>query len=97
MPEESEKEKLKILLNHWIEHNRGHAEEFRQWAEKAKKLGQAAVYDDMMQAAQQMNKANEFLLAALDRARVNVSGKGLSGWKRPKRTSSRRSGAHRNQ
>ena len=69
MPKESEREKLKILLNHWIEHNKGHAEEFRQWAEKARKLGQAAVYDDMMQAAQQMNKANEFLLAALDRAR----------------------------
>ena len=69
MPEQSETEKLRILLNHWIEHNKGHAEEFRQWAEKAKKSGQTAVYNDMIQAAQQMNKANEFLLAALDRAR----------------------------
>jgi len=69
MPDENDRKKLRILLSHWIEHNRGHAEEFRRWAEKAKKLGQTAVYDDMMQAAQQMNKANEFLLAALDRAR----------------------------
>ncbi|MBM4463078.1 MAG: hypothetical protein FJ012_07030 [Chloroflexi bacterium] len=69
MPDKSEKEKLKILLGHWIEHNRGHAAEFRQWAEKARKLGQTAVYDDMMQAAQQMSKVNDFLFAALDRVK----------------------------
>ncbi len=27
-------EKLKVMLPHWIEHNRGHAEEFAQWAEQ---------------------------------------------------------------
>ena len=64
---EAEKEKLKILLNHWIEHNRQHAQEFREWAEKAKSFGQAEVHDDMMRAVQQMNKANEFLLSALER------------------------------
>jgi nickel/cobalt exporter len=64
---EAEKGKLKILLNHWVEHNRQHAQEFREWAEKAKSLGQAEVHDDMMQAVQQMNKANEFLLSALER------------------------------
>ncbi|HIP82949.1 MAG TPA: hypothetical protein EYH36_00895 [Desulfocapsa sulfexigens] len=25
-------EKLQVLLPHWIEHNRGHAEECRKWA-----------------------------------------------------------------
>lgn len=64
---EAEKEKLKILLNHWVEHNRQHAQEFREWAEKAKSLGQAEAHGDMMQAVQQMNKANEFLLSALER------------------------------
>jgi hypothetical protein len=27
-------EKLRVMLPHWIEHNRGHGEEFSQWADK---------------------------------------------------------------
>ena len=27
-------EKLRIMLPHWIEHNRGHGEEFARWAEE---------------------------------------------------------------
>lgn len=64
---EAEKEKLRVLLNHWVQHNREHAQEFRQWAEKAERLGQRTVSDDIIRAAQQMDKGNEFLLAALDR------------------------------
>lgn len=59
--------KLGILLDHWIEHNREHAAEFTEWAEKAKGLGQVAVHEDMAQAVKQMNSANESLLAALKR------------------------------
>ncbi len=59
--------KLEILLDHWIEHNREHAEEFTEWAEKAEGFGQAAVHDEMTQAVIQINKANESLLAALKR------------------------------
>jgi hypothetical protein len=59
--------KLQLLLDHWIEHNREHAEEFMEWAEKAKGFGQVAVHDEMTQAVKQINKANEFLLAALER------------------------------
>jgi hypothetical protein len=62
-----EKAKLGILLDHWIEHNREHAQEFTEWAGKAKGFGEAAVHDDMAQAVKQINKANEFLLAALKR------------------------------
>ncbi len=28
-------DKLRVLVPHWIEHNREHATEFRQWAERA--------------------------------------------------------------
>ena len=27
-------EKLRVMLPHWIEHNRGHGEEFSKWVEK---------------------------------------------------------------
>jgi nickel/cobalt exporter len=59
--------KLKILLSHWIEHNKEHAEEFTEWALKAKSNGKGEVHDHMMKAIQQMNGANKSLLAALER------------------------------
>ena len=63
--ENSEMEKLKILLDHWIEHNKEHGEEFREWAEKAGDLGEATVHEDMLNAAQHMDKASESLRKAL--------------------------------
>ncbi|RLC95504.1 MAG: hypothetical protein DRI39_00080 [Chloroflexi bacterium] len=63
----SDREKLKILLDHWIEHNSEHAEEFMEWAEKAGGLGEDAVRAAIAQAAQQVKKGNEFLLAALEK------------------------------
>jgi len=62
---EDERAKLKILLDHWIEHNKEHGEEFSQWAEKAKGFGDAKAHDVILEAAQQMSKVNEFLLKAL--------------------------------
>ena len=64
--ENSEMEKLKILLDHWIEHNKEHGEEFREWAEKAGDLGEATVQEEMLGAAQYMDKASESLLKALE-------------------------------
>jgi len=31
MTETSERDKLRILLDHWIAHNRGHVNECREW------------------------------------------------------------------
>jgi len=59
-----EKEKLHHLLEHWVEHNEEHAAEFREWADKAKTLGETAVSDDILEAAKQLEKANEFLSKA---------------------------------
>ena len=58
--------KLKILLSHWVEHNEEHAEEFTEWALKAKASGNGRVHDDMMKAVQQMKGANKSLMAALE-------------------------------
>ena len=49
-----EKEKLRILLDYWIKHNKEHGEEFREWAEKAKEGGETTIYDELMSAVQQM-------------------------------------------
>jgi len=59
-----ERTKLRILLDHWVEHNREHSQEFSEWAEKAMALGEAGVGEDMLQAAQEMDKASELLSQA---------------------------------
>jgi hypothetical protein len=61
----AEREKIKILINHWIEHNKEHSQEFKEWAEKAKGLGEAEVCDDLLEAAQVVDQANVPLLRAL--------------------------------
>ena len=59
-----ERTKLRILLDHWVEHNREHRQEFSEWAEKARALGENGVGEDMLQAAQEMDKASELLSQA---------------------------------
>ena len=62
-----ERAKLKTLLNYWIEHNKEHSHEFREWAGKAKEFGETEACRELLQAAQEMDKASEFLSQALRR------------------------------
>ena len=60
-------EKLRVLLDYWIEHNREHEEEFHQWAGKAalfstevtQQLEEAAV--GMAAASRKLEEARETL------------------------------------
>jgi len=54
-------------LNYWVEHNREHSQEFREWADKAKAFGEVEVADEMLQAAQEMDKASQLLSQSLKR------------------------------
>ena len=62
--DEVTKGRLEVLLKHWIEHNREHGEEFREWAGTAGDIGEAVAREAILGAARQMDKANEFLLKA---------------------------------
>ena len=62
-----EKSKLKTLLTYWVEHNEEHSGEFREWAEKAKAMGEAEVAAEIMQAVANMDKVSEILLKTLQR------------------------------
>jgi len=62
-----ERAKLRTLLIYWIEHNEEHSQEFREWADKAKAMGEAKAGEDILQAAQQMDKASEILSSTLKR------------------------------
>ena len=62
-----ERAKLMTLLNYWIEHNKEHSQEFREWADKAKEMGEAEARKAMLQAAQEMDKASEILSGVIRR------------------------------
>lgn len=61
----NELEKLQVLLPHWIEHNQGHAEECKKWAEQT---GQGAVQSSLMAALDAMAEVTRQLTMALDAA-----------------------------
>jgi nickel/cobalt exporter len=62
-----ERVKLRALLNYWIEHNREHSDEFKEWADKAKVLGEVEIAEEILQAAQEMDKASGLLSQSLKR------------------------------
>jgi hypothetical protein len=64
MTEKTEQQKLAILLHHWTEHNAAHTREFQQGAERANELGQHAVRDEILLAAEKLKEANEYLRIA---------------------------------
>ena len=65
-------ERLRILLDYWIEHNQEHEEEFRDWAQKAAPLftdvgeklqevavGMAVVGDNLIKAREALIRSKE--------------------------------------
>lgn len=62
------KEKLRLLLQHWIDHNKGHAEEFERWRQIAETDGESAIATHIAEAITAVLKANEALENALTKA-----------------------------
>ncbi len=62
-----EKAKLKTIVNHWLKHNEEHGQEFREWAVRAEELGASEAGQEILAAAQEMDKASEALSRALKR------------------------------
>jgi len=52
---------LKVLLTSCVEHNKKHGEKFNRWLEKADKLEGNPIYKNALQAAREVEKANERL------------------------------------
>jgi len=69
-------DKLRILLPHWIEHNRGHAEECGKWSAIAREAGERVVADHIDQAIAAMSQASELLERAFSAAGGQTRGHG---------------------
>jgi len=57
------RQKLRVLLDYWIEHNKEHEEEFRHWADKIASLS-SEVERRLMKAATKMGAATDELVKA---------------------------------
>ncbi len=57
-------EKLRVMLPHWIEHNRGHAEEFSQWADQLDET-EGELAGQLHRAVHSLEEAQRALVEAL--------------------------------
>lgn len=55
---------LRVLLVHWINHNKSHQENFLEWSEKCDKIQKEEVGNYIKKAVEFMEQANEMLLEA---------------------------------
>ncbi|MBN2186821.1 MAG: thioredoxin [Dehalococcoidia bacterium] len=53
--------RLKVLLSSWVEHNKQDSEKFGKWAEKTENVEGNPIYASLLQAAQEVGKANDRL------------------------------------
>ena len=60
------REKIPLLIQHWIEHNESHGEEYRRWADIAREEGLERVEALILEAADRIRSANEKLKEALE-------------------------------
>jgi len=61
-------EKLRVLLQHWIDHNNGHAEEFAKWQKLMSDDAKGVIADRIGDAIKEMEKVNDQLARALREA-----------------------------
>ncbi len=59
-----DKERLRIVLKHLVEHNEGHVEDYRRWVDLAKSAGLDNVAELIQQANEHIEKAGEALKTA---------------------------------
>ena len=60
-----EKGRLKAIFTPWVEHNQKHSEKLRKWAQQAKNMESDPMYIRALQAAEEIEKANEQLSQVL--------------------------------
>jgi hypothetical protein len=60
-----QKEKLSVVIEHWIEHNESHAEEYKKWAQTAGELGLDSVRAEIEEAVGKLSQSNQHLEKAL--------------------------------
>jgi hypothetical protein len=60
-----ERQKLSVVINHWIEHNQNHMGEYQRWAQKADELGLEMAKGEIERAIGLLFQLNSHLEKAL--------------------------------
>lgn len=60
------KTKLITIINFWMAHNEEHSQEFKEWAEKARAIGENEAGGSLLDAAGEMDRVNSSLSRALN-------------------------------
>jgi t-SNARE complex subunit (syntaxin) len=60
-----QKKKLSVVIEHWIEHNESHTEEYKKWAQTAGELGLDSVRTEIEEAMGKISQSNQHLEKAL--------------------------------
>ena len=61
----NDREKLKSLLHHWMEHNHEHAEVYSEWARKASALGNEELSGILIQLAKETETLDKLFQKAI--------------------------------
>ena len=60
-----ESKKLLAVINHWVEHNEGHLDDYRKWGQTAASLGLESVKTEIEAAVEKLSQSNQHLKKAL--------------------------------
>ena len=60
-----QKKKLSVVIEHWIEHNESHREEYKKWAQTAGDFGLDSVRAEIEEAMEKLTQSNQHLEKAL--------------------------------
>jgi len=60
-----QKKRLSIVIEHWVEHNESHMDEYKRWAQTAGELGLDSVKVAIEKAMEKISQSNEHLQKAL--------------------------------
>lgn len=72
-------DKIKILLQHWIDHNKEHAGEYSKWQESMVDEGYGELAGYIGAAVQEMDRVNEYLEKALEEVGGSIKEDGGHG------------------
>jgi len=62
----TERDKLRHLLKHWMEHNEAHVDTYDEWAQKAAAMGENELSDILKQITDESRKLNNLFQKALE-------------------------------
>jgi hypothetical protein len=58
-------QKLSVMIEHWLEHNKTHLGEYRKWSQRAAELGLEQVKTEIENAIEMISRSDSYLEKAL--------------------------------